>query len=287
MKVSAYMLAFILSAAIHVGALTSNLLHVNASSVSENRAQTVRLHIVPAAIRMPSTQPAKEAQETAETPRAIHPEMPDSDRPEPHVDPLPAAPGVKSPEVVLTAMPTALQVPVYREEIRWPDITTQSLRRMPDPPPVAAPPAVKEITEELTDIRSVAADGPENRPDPCDNCSASLSSFPSLIPNAAPSPGSDAGPTNPAVITFPSKPKYPRYSRLHKEEGTTVLLVEILPDGSLGRVEITRSSGYRRLDEAALKGIRKADLVPAVENGRNVASVRHISIRFDLEDWGE
>jgi len=42
-----------------------------------------------------------------------------------------------------------------------------------------------------------------------------------------------------------------------------------------------------RLDQAAVKGMRKAELVPAVRDGSKVVSVKRISIKFDLEDWGE
>ena len=33
--------------------------------------------------------------------------------------------------------------------------------------------------------------------------------------------------------------------------------------------------------------MQKAELVAAVKDGRKVASVKRISIKFDLEDWGE
>jgi TonB family protein len=55
----------------------------------------------------------------------------------------------------------------------------------------------------------------------------------------------------------------------------------------MGRVDVVRSSGYRRLDEAAVKGIRKAELIPALKDGKKVTSVKSIAITFDLEDWGD
>ena len=96
MKLSVYLLAFILSAAIHVGALTSNLLQVNAGSIQQNRNRTVKLHIVPAAVRTPSNQLPKEAEESIERPRTDDSEMPESDRPELPLEPVPDTPGLKS-----------------------------------------------------------------------------------------------------------------------------------------------------------------------------------------------
>ena len=110
MKLSVYMLAFILSTAIHVGALTSNLLHVNAESIQPSRDRTVKLHIVPSTVRVPSAQPMKEAEEIVEKPRTVDSEIIESDRPEPPSEPVPDTPGVKSPEVILTEMPTIVEL---------------------------------------------------------------------------------------------------------------------------------------------------------------------------------
>ncbi len=269
MKLSAFMLAFIVSTAIHVGALTSNLLHVNAESLPDVRDRTVKLHIVAPSVR-------ESPVEITEQSPPVQSEVRETIQPERPVVPAPDIPELKSPEVVLTEMPTAVRLPVYREQ-----------PGPPDPPPVAETVSVEEFPEERTDRRPVFSQGSDYEADACGDCAALLASLPSLVPIEPGVSGSGNGKTSAAIITLPSKPKYPRYSRLHKEEGTTVLSVEILPDGKLGNVEVVQSSGYRRLDRAALMGMQTAELVAAVKDGRKVASVKRISIKFDLEDWGE
>ncbi len=81
-----------------------------------------------------------------------------------------------------------------------------------------------------------------------------------------------------------SKPEYPWYSRIHAEEGVVVLSVEVLANGKPGRTEVVSSSGYRRLDRAALKAVGSASFVPASSDGRAVTSTKRMAFRFDLDD---
>lgn len=51
---------------------------------------------------------------------------------------------------------------------------------------------------------------------------------------------------------------YPAAARRNGWEGTTVVALEVAADGTLTEVRVHRSSGYRVLDEAAVKMIRSA-----------------------------
>ncbi len=88
----------------------------------------------------------------------------------------------------------------------------------------------------------------------------------------------------PASIVGLVKPAYPRFSRIHGEEGTVVLLVYVLADGSPGKVEIVSSSGYHRLDKAAIKAVGSARFIAGRLHGRAVDSTQRIAFRFDLHD---
>lgn len=59
------------------------------------------------------------------------------------------------------------------------------------------------------------------------------------------------------------KPVYPSVSRRFKEEGTVVLDVFIQADGTVGELRVRRSSGFPRLDAAALAAVRHWKYVPA------------------------
>lgn len=51
---------------------------------------------------------------------------------------------------------------------------------------------------------------------------------------------------------------YPEQARRRDLEGSLVLSVDVLPDGSIERVQILRSSGHELLDEAAVRIVRLA-----------------------------
>ena len=89
--------------------------------------------------------------------------------------------------------------------------------------------------------------------------------------------------TQPAVIGL-TKPAYPLLSRERGETGDVLLAVSVQADGSRGPVQLVRSSGYTRLDRAAMTALERARFVPALRNGQPVASVKEVLISFRLED---
>src|SRR5262245_20718852 len=66
-------------------------------------------------------------------------------------------------------------------------------------------------------------------------------------------PARAAAPEMPAAGGVPA---YPELSRRLQEEGTVELEIEILQNGAVRSVEVARSSGHRRLDDAALAAAR-------------------------------
>ncbi len=58
-------------------------------------------------------------------------------------------------------------------------------------------------------------------------------------------------------------PRYPTLSRRFGEQGRVLLDVYILPDGQVGEIRLNTSSGFARLDEAALTTVRNWRFVPA------------------------
>ena len=80
------------------------------------------------------------------------------------------------------------------------------------------------------------------------------------------------------------KPVYPRYCRIHGEEGTVLLDVEIGADGKVERVSVVESSGYRRLDAAAVDALRNARYRPAMRSGQPIPSTKRVAVAFRLRD---
>ena len=62
-------------------------------------------------------------------------------------------------------------------------------------------------------------------------------------------------------------PAYPSISRRRGEEGTVLLELLVLADGSVTEVEIKESSGYPRLDKSALDAVKRWRYTPAKLGG--------------------
>ena len=66
------------------------------------------------------------------------------------------------------------------------------------------------------------------------------------------------------------------------EEGVTLVRVLVKADGRAGEVELKRSSGYDRLDQAALRAVRKWRFVPATKHGEPVDAWLDQPVTFKL-----
>jgi periplasmic protein TonB len=83
----------------------------------------------------------------------------------------------------------------------------------------------------------------------------------------------------------PTKPDYPASSRRAGEAGTVVLDLYILPNGRVGDAKVQKSSGFPRLDEAAVKEAKRSwRFTPGTENGQPVAMWHSTKVTFNLTD---
>ncbi len=106
---------------------------------------------------------------------------------------------------------------------------------------------------------------------------------PSPPPKAAPSSGSASIPemSDVAYLVQPT-PHYPPESRRIHEQGLVVLRVLIDEGGHVKVVEIYRSSGHPRLDEAARSAVARAVFKPYMNGGVAHASAAIVPIEFSL-----
>jgi protein TonB len=107
-------------------------------------------------------------------------------------------------------------------------------------------------------------------------------------PAVTPRPSSAAA----AVVVWPSSdadylnnpaPVYPGMSRRMGEQGTVVLRVFINTEGRAEKSEIRTSSGYSRLDDAALATVQRWRYVPGKRAGVPEAMWFNVPIRFLLD----
>ena len=78
-------------------------------------------------------------------------------------------------------------------------------------------------------------------------------------------------------------PGYPRISRRNGEQGTVIVRVFISTQGTPEKAEVRTSSGFTRLDQAALEAVQRWRFVPGRRNGTPEAMWFNIPVRFILE----
>lgn len=77
-------------------------------------------------------------------------------------------------------------------------------------------------------------------------------------------------------------PVYPPASRRAGEQGVAQFRILVDEHGKPLQVNVVKSSGFPRLDEAAAAAIRKWTFVPPTRNGAKVQSWSRVAVRFEL-----
>lgn len=78
-------------------------------------------------------------------------------------------------------------------------------------------------------------------------------------------------------------PTYPSISRRMGEEGKLVLRVELDEDGRVDNARVATSSGYPRLDNAALATVKEWQCQPSMRNGQPIRAVALQPFNFVLQ----
>lgn len=79
-------------------------------------------------------------------------------------------------------------------------------------------------------------------------------------------------------------PEYPRLARRRGQQGRVILRVEVDPAGHATSVAIHRSSGYRLLDRAAARTVRRWTFQPARRAGKITSGQVDVPVLFRLHD---
>lgn len=121
---------------------------------------------------------------------------------------------------------------------------------------------------------------------------------PRPLPPLDAKPAAAAPPTPPAAAPVPTvvppsfqadyldnpAPAYPALSRRSGEQGRVLLRVHVEANGMPTSVEMRSSSGYDRLDQAALEAVRRWKFVPARLGDKAVAAYVVVPIQFNLRN---
>ncbi len=79
-------------------------------------------------------------------------------------------------------------------------------------------------------------------------------------------------------------PIYPAIAKLRGYEGIVLVNAEILPNGSVGSTEVSKSSGYTILDKSAMEAVKLWKFEPAKKAGKPFSVRVKLPIKFVLHD---
>jgi len=158
-----------------------------------------------------------------------------------------------------------------------PPPTPQPITRKPPPPApvIAAAPSPAPAT-------FVVPAPPPPEPAPVPAAPAPMAVQPAPAPPAPP-PAPKLIPASAVQYLEPPAPEYPRLSKRNGESGSVVVRVFIDTAGQPREVQVGTSSGFARLDDAAVSAVKKARFKPYTENGLPTAGWTHVPINFELE----
>lgn len=161
-----------------------------------------------------------------------------------------------------------------------PPLPEKKLPPPPKPQP-AAQPQPRQIVAAAPVVAPTDYVAPPSPPQPAPIIEA---------PAAPPAPAStrSAGPMalgGELSVACPERnpPRYPPLSRRMGEEGTVVLRVELDEQGKVCTARIATSSGFERLDSAALEAVRTWQCRPAHRDGQTVRVVALQPFKFMLQ----
>jgi protein TonB len=176
------------------------------------------------------------------------------------------------------------------------EIITPPVPKMEPPPPVPKPPEpVKQPVIKKTQPTLPPPPRPVAIADPAPAPNAPtgvVEPQPPAPPIAAPVAAAPAPPPAPTRVELPSsdadylqnpKPAYPPISKRLGEQGKVVVRVLIGVDGTAQKAEIRQSSGFDRLDQAALATVQKWRYVPGKRAGVAEAMWFNVPVNFVLE----
>ncbi|MBU1311336.1 MAG: energy transducer TonB [Gammaproteobacteria bacterium] len=104
------------------------------------------------------------------------------------------------------------------------------------------------------------------------------------IDNAAASAVPVSAPLVNASAHFNAPPHYPQLSRKLREQGTVVLELTVLASGKVADVRVQQSSGYARLDKAALLAVKHWRYQPAQRAGKAIDYRYRQRLEFSLTE---
>jgi protein TonB len=154
------------------------------------------------------------------------------------------------------------------------------------PPPPIKPEPQKKVEAPVQVVTKITVPPPEvtvpTTPPPAITVTTIAPPPKAEVTPAPPAGPMAAGDLDSKTISAPA-PKYPMMSLRLREQGTVVLTVLVGTDGMVSEITVSRSSGFARLDKAALEAVRRWRWSQFMRNGAAVQVRGPVDIPFVLQ----
>ncbi|WP_321793644.1 TonB family protein [Burkholderia pyrrocinia] len=151
----------------------------------------------------------------------------------------------------------------------------------PKPVPKVAKPTPRPVAQSQTPSPTPAPAAADPTPAPA----APAPAAPAATPGPARETMQVSAPKNvPTLQCNFVKPDYPSMSRRRGESGTAYVHFVVGVTGKIESIDLQKSSGYPRLDDAALDAMRSTTCRPYIENGQAIRAARTQPYSFGLTD---
>lgn len=146
-------------------------------------------------------------------------------------------------------------------------------------------PVVERIVEPITDQTTFQATTQESAVDkttPTNSTPVKVEVASSAVSKPAVEEKEEPPKFGVAYLNNP-EPEYPRLSRRMGEQGKVLLKVLVNASGLPATVDIAKSSGYERLDQAALQAVKSWKFEPARKGGVALSAYAMVPVSFVLD----
>lgn len=156
--------------------------------------------------------------------------------------------------------------------------------KKPNPPRlVTAPPAPAPVAFVAPTAPVEVQPEPDQPVEPVPTPAPVVTAPPAPVAAPAPAPEPVVPPRFDAAYLDNPAPVYPPIARRMGEQGKVLLRVFVGTDGRAERVDVNRTSGSARLDQAAAEAVRRWRFVPARQGDSAVAAWVIVPINFSME----
>ncbi|BBE35153.1 energy transducer TonB [Sphingosinicella microcystinivorans] len=193
--------------------------------------------------------------------------------------------------LVVAGLHVALGAVLIRTQVIPPRTvqTAMDLLDLSAPPPARESPPPPELAEPEIYVPPPAVEFARDTPPIVATADQPLAVPPAPVAiKAPPAPRPAAPPTFVAddlgaTMISAKPPAYPLESRRKREQGIVVLALTLGTDGNVADIHLAKSSGYDRLDRAALGAVRHWRWSPTIRDGVAVAVRGTVEIPFVLQ----